>query len=864
MLPPSSNKPVRTQSGLTRDAACRMCRLHETADFVCLLGQGPTPAKAMIVGEAPGAREDDSGRPFVGRSGQLLEELMGEVGIEREDVYITNAVHCRPPDNRTPTKTEVRKCKSWLDYEIETVKPKVVLLLGGTALESALGIKGIKKARGQPIEKGDITYLPTYHPSYVLRDDRHRSTLRADLRKFRAMVDGGGLPTVKGLDYRIVHSRLDIEEMLDDIEANDLLVYDLETTALSPWHGNIVSIGFGTATKQWIVLVNHPAWSLPIHTVENILERIDGMDIAPASFPALYNARQRGSGGYGKFKSNHNIKFDALWLKVHFGLDWYGDFDTMLADYILDENKLHGLDHCASERYGAVDWDVPLSLKQGKTGTIEEHARYLALDLLYTYQLTIDMMDDLEEEPGIERVFYRLLMPASKLFIQVEFDGVYVDSDKFDETEKYLRSQIAASELELNKLFPGVNWASPKQVGDILFNQLKLPITVETKTGAPSAGESALKQIASMHPIPNLLLKRREAAQQLSFFIEGWKPWLKRHRLHPSFKLHGTVTGRLSCENPNLQQVPRDPRIRSLITAPPGWELVEADLSQIELRILAELSRDPEMLRCFTTGVDIHWLTCLREIYRGGGYKDEMITTAIALTRRNRVDYDEAYEILLKEGPDAAIKHGPPKSDDFPGWKEVRKRAKAINFGYAYGMWWKKFVIYAFDNYDVVVTPEQAQASRVAYFDLYRRLPTYHTRQRSFAGRHGYVRSMFGRKRRLPRAMDRDDSYEKGEAERQAINSPVQSFASDLNLAAAIELSNKHPRSYFRIAGTVHDSILMYVRKDKVRDVVPDILKVMSHPALIDEFEIELNVPIEADVKIGPWSLGVSPEEYGL
>jgi DNA polymerase I-like protein with 3'-5' exonuclease and polymerase domains len=188
--------------------------------------------------------------------------------------------------------------------------------------------------------------------------------------------------------------------------------------------------------------------------------------------------------------------------------------------------------------------------------------------------------------------------------------------------------------------------------------------------------------------------------------------------------------------------------------------------------------------------------------------------------------------------------------------------AKAINFGYAYGMWWKKFQMYALDNYDVVVTPKQAQASRVAYFDLYRKLPAYHTRQRNFAHRHGYVRSMFGRKRRLPRAMDTDDSYERGEAERQSINSPVQSFASDLNLAAAVELSERHSRSYFRIAGTVHDSILMYVRKDKLRMVVDDVLKTMSHPALLDEFEIHLSIPIEADVKIGPWSLGKSPEEY--
>jgi DNA polymerase-1 len=457
-------------------------------------------------------------------------------------------------------------------------------------------------------------------------------------------------------------------------------------------------------------------------------------------------------------------------------------------------------------------------------------------------------------------------MATSRLFVDVEHDGVHVNSEQFDNAEAHLRTQMATAEIELNKYKAGVNWGSPQQVAKLLFTELGLPIIEETAKGAPSTSESVMKRLASMHPVPSLLLKRREASQQLSFFIEGWKPWLKRNRLHPSFKIHGTVTGRLSCENPNLQQVPRDARIRSLISGywqnGHWWELVEADLSQIELRILAELSRDPEMMRCFLENIDIHWLTALREIFRGGGYHDEMITTAIAITRKNDMSYEEAYETMLKAGPDVCIDVGPKKTDTFPGWKEVRKMAKAINFGYAYGMWWKKFVDYARDNYDVIVSDEQAQASRKSYFALYSKLPAWHKKQRDFAHRHGYVRSMFGRKRRLPHATGPDDDRQAQEAQRQAINSPVQSFASDLNLAAAIELAAKYDRSYFRIAGTVHDAILMYIRKDKLAEICPEVLKVMSHPKMLDDFDIELNVPIEADMKIGAWSMGVSPHKY--
>lgn len=807
-----------------------------------MLGTGDVPCKAMIIGEAPGRNEDDTGEPFVGRAGELLRDLMAEVGIHPDDVYITNAVHCRPPDNRTPTKVEIRQCKAWLDYEIARVKPRVILLLGATPLMAVLGLKGIKKLRGQFIEQDGVVYLPAFHPAYVLRDERTRPMLRADLAKFKAMIEGGGLPVEPGLNYTIIHSRLDVEDMLDNLEASRDFTYDLETTGLYQWQGKIVSIGIATDDHQWVIPINHHEFSLDEDMVDDIVARIDKLN---------------------KPKSAHNAKFDALWMLVHFGVRWHAEFDTMLAHYLLDENARHGLDYIASERYGALDWDVPLPVKQGREGTLEKHARYLALDVMHTRRLVKDLRKDLDEQPGIAKVFDKLLMPAARLFVDIERRGVYVDYQKFDDVEKHLRDQMHQCELQLNEHVPNVNWRSPKQVASVLFDRLGLEILDKTKKGEASTSESVLKRLAVQHPVPRLLLKHREAKQQLSFFIDGWKPWLHKHRLHPSFKLHGTVTGRLSCENPNLQQVPRDPKIRQLLTAPPGWVFVEADLSQIELRILAELSRDPEMMRCFLTGIDIHWLTVMREIFRAHAYPEQVLETAQRISGRNHLEYDECYDILLKAGPDAAVDHGPKADGDkWPGWKEVRKRAKAINFGYAYGMWWKKFIVYARDNYDVDVTPEQAQLSRESYFELYAKLPKWHQKQRGFAHRHGYVRSLFGRKRRLPDAMSNEDTPERGSAERQAINSPVQSFASDLNLAAALELSEVHSREYMHIVGTVHDAILFEIRVDKLREVVNDILRVMSAPKLLEEFNITLTVPIEAEVKIGPWSLGVSPEKY--
>src|SRR5262249_4304620 len=151
---------------------CTRCKLHKTADFVCLLGQGATPRDIMIVGEAPGEREDASGKAFVGKAGGVLMDLLSSIGLSRADVFITNAVHCRPPDNRTPSKAEIRACRHWLDVEIKKVRPKYILILGNVPLFSLTDKTGITKARGKPFEKDGVLYFPTYHPAATLYDER--------------------------------------------------------------------------------------------------------------------------------------------------------------------------------------------------------------------------------------------------------------------------------------------------------------------------------------------------------------------------------------------------------------------------------------------------------------------------------------------------------------------------------------------------------------------------------------------------------------------------------------------------------------------------------------------------------------------
>jgi uracil-DNA glycosylase family 4 len=859
-------------SPLTNDPKCSLCKLSQTTSRVCVLGTGPRRADVMIVGEAPGATEERTGEPFSGRAGALLTEILEEQGFDREDVFICNAVSCRPPQNRTPTKGEIKACKKWLDYQISMVKPKYVLLLGNVPLQSVTGQAGITKRRGKPWVKDGIIWLATYHPAFILRDPGQQTTLENDIKLFRDIVDFEGIPETKELSYRSVLTKQDVREMLRDLHGG--VAFDIETTQLYPWRqmtpvldkdtkkiirwdpgpeAKIISMGFATQRTQWCLPVNHyqSPWSKA--ELEDIVDQISDR---------LEDCRL----------FTHNGKFDLLWMRVHFGVEWENEFDTMLGHFMLDENDRHGLKYLAQKIFNAPDWEIDKEEKQGQAPW-SKHAKYLAHDIYYTRKLRYHFGKLLNEDPEVRLVFRKILMPCSNLFVEVEYNGVYVNQEKFDEAEEYLRGEYDGALKRLKKWEPPhvldakgrkkpFNWGSPQQLGALLFGDteeggLGLDPLDKTKGGGDSTSESVLKRLD--HECVGDLLKFREAKQQLSFFIDGWKPYLVNGRLHPSFKLHGTVTGRLSCENPNLQQVPRDPRIRTLISAPEGWSLIEADLSQIELRIAAELANERAMIEAFQTGVDVHWLTALREISRGGGLKSLVISTAEALSKGTGLSYSKSIDILLKMGPGAA--EGIAKE-----WKEYRKKAKAINFGYLYGMWWKKFKLYARDNYGVNVTDAEAQASREAFFELYSDLPEWHKRQRRYVRKHGYVKSLSGRKRRLPAArIDGDDHLIKmarQEAERQAINSPVQSFANEINLMAALQLRAEFPRRVLRIVGTVHDAILMEVRNDWVERVYKRTLEIMSRPALFDDFEIELEVPIEAEAKIGPWAGGVSLDKW--
>lgn len=813
------------------DPGCTLCRLSKTATRVCQLGSGPTRSEAMIIEESPGSSN---------KSRLMIARLMAEAGVDPKSMFVASAVSCDTPDGKSPTDSQIEKCRHWLNAQIKAVKPRFVLLLGASSYFAITGQKGITKVRGKPFEKDGIIYVPTFSPSYALRFPEAEYTITKDLELFRDIIERGEIPREKKLRFFVVDTMIKLKILCRRMR-HQLVTVDIETTGLFPWakDAKVNSIQFDIKGKQFVVFLD--AFADP-HEVVAMLDA--AMETHNVQLIA------------------HNGKFDLLYLLVQFGVAWYKRivFDTMLAHFLLDENSRHGLKTLAQHYLGAPDWDVDRETKLGMNLTSkkarEKFALYGAHDVYYTRKLRDLFLRLLKQEPAVYKVFKYIMMPAVQMYVEAEFYGAPIDVRRLESVGKELHTRKDAAEKELQR-YGKINWASPQQIAHRLFTELKVKVVERTKTGAPSTSESVLKRID--HPAVGALLRFREAKQQLSFFIEGWEPYLVDGWLHPSFKLHGTVTGRLSCENPNLQQVPRDPVIRSIIAAINDlhgeWELVEVDLSQVEMRIAAELSGAKYLLHCFLNGIDVHWLTAMTEIRRGKGKKELIAKTAKLLGCKSS-KYDDQVDAMLAAGPDKCI-------DLVEDWKELRKKAKAVNFGYLFGMWWKKFKIYARDNYGVNVTDQEAQESRENYFMLFPELEQWQSRQRTYARFRGYVESLSGRKRRLPYAMIRNPKDPRRmEAERQAINSPVQSFANELNLMAALQLREEYDRDTVRIVGTVHDSTLFLVRRAKVVPVVTRMLEIMRRPKLMDKLGIKFTVPLEADAKIGPWGRGINLEKW--
>jgi DNA polymerase I-like protein with 3'-5' exonuclease and polymerase domains len=510
-------------------------------------------------------------------------------------------------------------------------------------------------------------------------------------------------------------------------------------------------------------------------------------------------------------------------MDYHYGVRFDLTFDTQLAAHIIDENELHGLKYQARNVFNAEDWDIDLASKKGETQDKNTLSLYGAGDAYWTRRLARHLNSKLKEDPTQESLYRNLVMPVARVYEKIEKNGVYVNTKNMEIVGKKLRKSRKISRKKLDRIAKGlghesVNWNSSQQVGNILFDTLGLIPQGFTDGGEPSSGADYLGRMKDDHEIIQHLLDYRGAEKMISSFVEGWaKRMVDGNWLHPSFKVSGTVTGRPSCSNPNFQQTPRRKDIRSLIGAPEGWTFFQLDYSQLELRIAAIISGCEEMLAVFRDGGDIHTATA----------------SAVSGVPYDQVTPDE------------------------------RKKAKAVNFGFIYGMGWKKFKDYALDKYGVLVTDSEAKTFRKRYFERYPGLKPWHERQKRIVHSLGQVRTLTGRIRHLSEIYSPDTGLV-AQAERNAINSPIQGFGGEMTLMALVDMDKEFNicGEELQLCGTVHDAIVGRVRNDRAGEILPRLKVIMENPSLLDTFDIELPIDLVVDLDVGNWGNGVPLEEF--
>ncbi len=745
----------------------------------------------------------------------------------KERVYFTSIGKCLLPGEPTPKRLE--GCLDLLTKEIRLIKPKIILGIGNTVLKCLTGHSGITKYAGQIIKSKYGKVICTVKPSAVDYNPKLLTSFTQDIELAINYCDNTS-SSIKPIIH-IVLNKLDWKRFLEhmaNLPKENKIALDLETTTYDYWRPEtkVMCMAIcGDGINTFAIPLEHPQspFRASIHVVMGKL--------SPYFTERVW--------------IGNNWKYDLKWMLTKYGIDVNFGPDNMLMSYATDENIPHGLKFQAKQYFKSGDYDKeviwPAEFDPVKHDINKKVAEYLqmdlhkllkynALDAFYSWNVYPVERAKLLKEPKSARIYKHLLEKGNRIFTYIESFGMWVDPERLAKATLTCQGKIEEQIAKLNKFIPegwcennlgpkqlkqGFNWNSPKQVGELFFQEdgINLPMIKKTKSGAPSTDEATILELNFIHahPVLDELLEYRKWSKFMSTYLRPWAAKLDENsRLHPSFLLHGTVTGRLSGKD-GVHQVPRDKFIRSIIGAPPGWSFFEIDGSQIELRVVSVIAQEPTMLRVYITGGDIH-----RE-------------TASQITGKIPAD------ITSKE----------------------RKDAKAVNFGFVYGMGWKKFKTYAFEKYGIRLTDSQAKLYRTRYFEKYHRLPDWHEETRQQVRQYGCVLSPLGRKRRLPH-IDSNDHGMAAAAEREGINSPVQSMGSDIILAAFIDIVLNHilPKDpnfeTIRPVGMVHDAQYYEIRNDMIDFWVPLIKSQVDDVTRLKKwFGYKFPIPMIGDCKIG-------------
>ena len=529
-------------------------------------GEGPEDATVCLVGEALGSEEARLSRPFVGGAGRVLNSIISKANLRRSNMYITNIIKCRTPNNRVPTSAECTECMSRHDMQTFLRRFNLIVLLGAIPLESLTERRGPTTWRGSVFVHNSLKYLSTIHPAYVMRQQEMFPIAVADLSKIH---QEGWTPdlTLPDKKYTLEADESHLRDLITD---NSNIAFDVETSMrLEPAPGSVTIVGITDALDTAYVFRD-----------------IEGMK------PML----QQLFSNPGTTKIGHNIMFDIRHMEAQ-GIKVEGPlFDTMIAHHLVLSDVPNDLAFAASLYTRMPYW---------KNMMKENLELYNANDVDATYQI-YDTLEPEIKSKGLTRVF-NTSMAVMPVLQAMSDTGIGIDIDLQTRWRVGLERTIQRREKELSTLVNDVlfNWRSPQQLAKLLYDKLKLPRYYSKHKGSVTTNEEALEDLleSSDNPILMKIMELRHLSKLASTYFSH--PESPDGRIHCEYLLHGTATGRLSSRNPNLQNVPKGPA-RSIYIARPGFVFISADYNQIELRIAALLAKEERLLEAFTHGEDVH------------------------------------------------------------------------------------------------------------------------------------------------------------------------------------------------------------------------------------------------------------------
>ncbi|GJA19677.1 DNA polymerase I [Aeromonas caviae] len=606
--------------------------------------------------------------------------------------------------------------------------------------------------------------------------------------------DEGAAPAVAiKTDYRCILDEAEFDEWLARLQAAPLFAFDTETTSLDYMEARVVGVSFAIEPgKAAYVPFGHDYLGAPVQLTEAV--------VLGKLKPLLEDPT--------RLKVGQNLKYDRNVLLNH-GIELQGiAYDTMLESYVLNSTaSRHDMDSLA-RRYLNVETisfeDIAgKGVKQLTFNQIEleQAAPYAAEDADITLRLHQTLWGKLSAEPGLAKVFREIELPLLPVLARMERLGTTIEPKLLHQQSQEIEVRLAELEKQAHELAgQEFNLSSPKQLGEILFTKLGLPIIKKTPKGAPSTAEEVLAELAETYELPQLLMEHRGLAKLKSTYTDKLPLMIKPQtgRVHTSYHQAVAATGRLSSTDPNLQNIPvrneQGRRIRQAFIPCAGYKLVAADYSQIELRIMAHLSGDKGLLTAFAEGKDIHKATAA-----------------------------EVFGVAL----DAVT-------------SDMRRSAKAINFGLIYGM--SAFGLAK----QLGIGRAEAQKYMDLYFERYPGVLEYMERTRQQADVQGYVETLFGRRLYLPDIKSRNAGLRKA-AERAAINAPMQGTAADIIKRAMINVDGwirGIEDESIRMLMQVHDELVFEIREEKLEEYIALIKEKMSGAA-------ELDVPLVVEAGTG-------------